>query len=359
MQHFTKFMHIFVVYTLNNLIMKRTVAFIFAFCALAVSSVMAQDILVEEVHLQAPSDTVVLMEAPVQEFPAEELEVPKVDKQIFNHLAAGIPITMPLLPQGIGIIEVATTLTPIVQLRLGYTLPLSTFFSGVRWGGLTTTLEKFGVKGLPTSVDFNNQKINLSEAKLTLDSNLNGFNFFIDVFPGKKTPFHFTFGLYYNPFSSSNYLEGFAIDMSAPMKEAGFTPGRFNEVYFGFDENDPTFRISPDSNGVIRGGVMGCFKVGDSIFPLAVHPYAGIGFGRAVRPDRRVCVSFDMGVIYWGSPTLVVYDYSIDPSGTAVGFTPDRVSKSNDLRSMAEPLRITSLIPAYLLMKLNIFIRII
>ena len=97
--------------------------------------------------------------------------------------------------------------------------------------------------------------------------------------------------------------------------------------------------------------------VGIKAFP--VRPYVGIGFGRAVRPDKRVCVTFDMGAFFWGTPVLVGYDYSIDPNGTAVGFSPERVSKSQDLQGLAQPLEILGKVPAYPVMKLNIFIRII
>lgn len=324
--------------------MKRTVAFIFAFFALAVGSVMAQDILVDNVQIQAPADSIVLQEA--QEFPVEEVEVPKVDKQIFNHLAAGVPITMPLLPQGIGVIELATTLTPIIQLRLGYTqpiLPLVTFY----FDDINKILGLFKTQ-LPSSVDYNGTVINLTNSKLNLDTNLGGINFLVDVFPGKKTPFHFTFGLYFNPTCMDHLLEA-NLDLSSSLKDAGFNPNKYNEVYFGFNEDDPRFRISPNRAGVLKVGIN----------TLPVHPYVGIGFGRAIRPDRRVCVSFDMGVIYMGSPMLVGYDYSLDPAGTAVGFTPERVSATRDLKDLAEPLKILSNVPVYPMMKLNIFIRII
>ena len=66
-----------------------------------------------------------------------------------------------------------------------------------------------------------------------------------------------------------------------------------------------------------------------------------------------------MGAFFWGKPVLVGYDYSLDPNGTAVGFSPERVSQSNDLKGLATPLEILGKVPAYPVMKLNIFIRII
>ena len=315
--------------------MKKLFAFLIALAALSVSYAFAQEI---DPEVPAVQDTVtvtvqgapVVVEEPVapeivpiqeaseaiEEAPSEvqeELplytEEPKVDRQIFNHLAAGVPITFPILPQGIGIIEVATTLTPIIQLRLGYTLPVLSVasFTMNQLSGAVPQLEQYKV------IDYNGTKINLGESKFSFGTNLGGINFLMDVFPGKKTPFHFTFGFYVNPDSPDNLLEVRA-DLSSALKEAGFTPGKYNEVYFGFNDDDPTFRVSPNSEGILKVGVR----------TNPIHPYVGIGFGRAIRPDRRVCVTFDMGAIYWGSPVLVGYDYSLNPSGTAVGFSPER-----------------------------------
>ena len=323
--------------------MKKTIAFIFAFCTLAAGIATAQDILIEDVQLQAPKDSVVMLDVP--ELPAEDVvEVPKVDRQLVNHLAAGVPIGF--MGNGVGIIEVATTLTPHLQFRLGYHIPIISAVS-FTWNDISRIATSMGAGELPKSIDYNGRTINLGPSKFSFGSNLGGINFLMDVFPGKKAGFHFTFGFYYNPSCPDNLLEMRA-DMSTVLKDAGFTPGQYNEFSFGFNENDRTFRISASPNGVIKAGIR----------TLPIHPYAGIGFGRAIDPSRRVCVSFDMGVLYWGKPMLVAYDYSLNPSGTAVGFTPERVSASDDLKGMAEPLRIMSMVSLYPMMKLNIFIRI-
>lgn len=324
--------------------MKRTVAFILALAAVAVSYGYAQDIdLVQE----APDSVLVQEVAPeLPVLPVEEVpDVPKVDKQLVNHLAAGIPIGI-LFPNGVGIIELATTLTPHLQFRLGYTMPLISTFS-FTWEEACGLASNIAHADLPKTIDYNGTTINLAPTRLSFGSNLGGINFFMDVFPGKKAGFHFTFGLYYNPSSPDNLLEVRA-DLSSALKDAGFTPGKYNEVYFGFNEDDPRFRVSPSPNGVITAGIR----------TLPIHPYAGIGFGRAIDPSKRVCVSFDMGVLYWGNPILVAYDYSLNSSGTAVGFTPERVAASNDLKSLADPIKYLSMVSVYPMMKLNIFIRI-
>ena len=341
--------------------MKRTIAFILALTTCALSYTFAQE--VDTLAVVAAPDTLIVAEplaapeaveaeAPealeAEAVPAEEIELyteaPKVDKQIFNHLAAGIPITFPLMPQGVGIIEVATTFTPYMQLRLGYTLPIISLLSFT----VNDVSRMVPSANIPKTIDYNGKQINIGDSKFNFGTNLGGYNFLLDVFPGKNTSFHFTFGLYFNPSCPNNLLE-IKADLSTALKDAGFTPGKYNEVYFGFNEDDPKFRISPDQNGIVKAGIR----------TNPVHPYVGIGFGRAIKPDSRVRVSFDMGAIYWGSPILVGYDYSLNPAGTAVGFTPERVAKTNDLKSLEEPLQILGAVSWYPMMKLNIFIRIL
>ena len=353
--------------------MRKTIAFFFAFMAVSALSAFAQ----EDISLVPLQDTVVVtvqdtltvtvpatpvtveepvapeMEAAPVIVPAPEVEeeiqlyteAPKEDKQIFNHLAAGIPIDFPFLPDGIGIIEVATTCTPYLQFRLGYSLSLFDVVPGITINEISKLVPQANI---PKTIDYNNKKINIGDSKFSLGTNIPGMKLLVDVFPGKRTGFHFTFGAFFNP----GYLDNIFVvnaDLSTALKDAGFTPGKYNEVYFGLNDDDPKFRISPDQYGNITAAVKG----------WALRPYVGIGFGRAVRPDKRVCVTFDMGAFFWGSPVLVGYDYSIDPNGTAVGFSPERVSKSQDLQGLATPLEILGKVPAYPVMKLNIFIRII
>ena len=262
------------------------------------------------------------------------------DKQIFNHFAIGVPIDMPLLPDGIGIIEFATTCTPYLQFRLGYSL-----FPEI--SATPNQINKaFPNANVPTTINLRGKELKIGDDQLTLGWNTGGFKLFVDVYPGKKTGFHFTFGAFINPTSANNALEVRA-DLSPSLKDAGYS-GKYDQVYFGFNDNDPSLRISPNRDGVITLGLR----------TWAVRPYVGIGFGRAIDPARRVRVSFDMGAIFWGSPTLVGNDYSMDPNGTIVAFTPERVAQAKDLANMSKALEITSKVIAYPMMKLNIFIRV-
>lgn len=285
--------------------------------------------------------------APVVEELPLYTEAPKVDKQIFNHVAAGIPINFPFLPNGVGVIEVATTLTPYLQFRLGYSQSLLgvTSFS---INDISTLVPSLAGQ-IPTHIDFNGTDIYIGDSKFSFGTSLAGLNLLMDVFPGKKTGFHFTFGAYINPVCPNSILE-ITADLSTALKDAGFTPGKYNEFYFGFNDDDPTFRLSASPEGKVKAALY---------TGVPIHPYAGIGFGRAIRPDKRVSVTFDMGVVYWGKPVLIGYDYSINSNGTLVGFSPERVAQTQDLQSLEQPLRIIGNIPVYPVMKLGIFIRII
>lgn len=327
--------------------MKKTFALFLALTAFALVSARAQEINPAE----PAQDTVAVAEpAPVVEEPLPlYTDAPKEDKQIFNHIAAGIPINFPFLPNGIGVIEVATTLTPFLQFRLGYSqsiLGLTSFSIN----DISTLVPSLAGQ-IPTTIDANGTEIHIGDSKFSFGTSLAGIDFLMDVFPGKKTGFHFTFGAFVNPGCPNNILL-IKADLRQALTDAGFNPGEYHTVYFGLNDEDPTFRISPNKEGVLSLGLYNT---------LPVHPYLGIGFGRAIRPEKRVCVTFDMGVVYWGKPVLVGYDYSMKPNAgeTIVGITPERAAASKDLQSLAEPLRIIQNIPVYPIMKLNIFIRII
>ena len=63
--------------------------------------------------------------------------------------------------------------------------------------------------------------------------------------------------------------------------------------------------ISTDPKGFVNADI----KVG------VVRPYVGIGFGRAVNPDNRVRVTFDMGVLITGGFKVQSYSYLRNPKG--------------------------------------------
>ena len=86
-------------------------------------------------------------------------------------IVGGIPIDMPLLPDGIGIIEFATTCTRYVQFRLGYS-----FFPEIS-ATPNRLNQMFPGANFPTSLSMNGGKtINIGEDKMTLGWNTGGFS---------------------------------------------------------------------------------------------------------------------------------------------------------------------------------------
>ena len=99
-------------------------------------------------------------------------------------------------------------------------------------------------------------------------------NAFIDFFPGKRTKFHFTGGLFYGPghiltvFNTEPFLDPQDWD------SAGIQVGET--------------LVTTDANGILQAYIDG----------NTLMPYFGIGSGRASYPNRSVSFVFDIGACY-------------------------------------------------------------
>ena len=256
-------------------------------------------------------------------------QIPNQDKQIFNHVAAGVTMGI----DGIGI-EVAAPLTPYIQFRAGYSLFIPTSIT-------IKDLSKFGAPEY-IEVTENGEKKQRPFAKAVptkFGFNAGGGKLMADIFPSAQRGFHFTVGTYFgNPM-----MLQMDMDASKVLKEEEYAS-------YGFllDENDPNTNITSDWQGHIKTDVK----------TWAVRPYVGIGFGRPVNPEKRVCVTFDMGVMFWGSPVLQSYDYSLGDVRT-VEFKPEILENSDleELHDLAEPVKVINHVPIAPIMKLNVFIR--
>lgn len=242
------------------------------------------------------------------------------DNQIFNHLAVGPTIGF----DGLGV-EVVTTLTPIVQIHAGYSMLIPP----------SVTIPGSSLSMIPETVNINGDVRQLrSEVSATAKFNFGAPKLLFDIFPGKNTPFHFTVGAYFaNP-----ALLGVDVNMSKVLRQ-----DEYASYYIELQENNINSRISSDKNGIIRADVVG----------NVVRPYVGIGFGRAINPSRRVGVTFDMGVVYWGSGKLQSYDYTLNDAGRPVVITSEMLNKQDQ-----GIIDTVSSIPVLPVMKLNVIIRI-
>lgn len=242
------------------------------------------------------------------------------DKQIFNHLAIGPTIGF----DGLGV-EVATTLTPFVQIRAGYSIAVPPF----------VTIQGKSISAIPETIDVNGVQRPLRDVtSAKLRFNFGGPKVLFDIYPGKNTVFHFTVGAY---FCDPQFV-GVDVDLSKTLQK-----DEYASYYIQLKEGDLNSRISSDKNGFIHA----------ALAANVVRPYFGLGFGRQVRPDSRVSVSFDLGVVYTGKLQVVSYDYTLKEEGRPVVITSEMIDKRDN-----EIIDMVSGIPVLPVMKLNVMIRI-
>ena len=171
---------------------------------------------------------------------------------IFDHLSAGLTIGT----TGIGI-DLAAPVTEYLQVRAGYN-----FCSGIKY---KEDID-YRAKGQPTKKTEVEGKLHLGTAKLLLD-----------VFPFRNTPFHFTTGFY--------------IGTDEIIKAENTIPVKAFDKGEGILIGD--YIVEFDQDGIAKATI----KVNK------FRPYVGIGFGRSV-PRKRIGVSGDLGVMFWGKPKL-------------------------------------------------------
>lgn len=241
------------------------------------------------------------------------------DRQIFNHLAAAPTIGF----DGLGA-EVATTLTPYVQIHAGWSIMLPYI-----------PVKGSDIKSLPETIEINGNSRQFRDAVSAVGSlNFGGSKLLFDIFPGRNTSFHFTVGAYF----CDPRLIAVDIDASKVLKQ-----DEYASYYIQLNENDPSTRISSDKNGHIKADVK--YNV--------VRPYFGIGFGRAIRPNKRVSTTVDLGIVYSGNPKIQSYDYTLSEEGKPVVFTSAMLENKD--KGIIDGF---SKVPILPVVKVNIFIRI-
>jgi hypothetical protein len=171
---------------------------------------------------------------------------------IFDHLSLGVTLGT----TGIGF-DLAAPVTEYLQLRAGYDI-----LSGLKY---KEDIE-YRAKGQPTKKTEVEGKLHYGAAKLLLD-----------VFPFRTVPFRFTTGFYLGTdeiIKAENTVPVTAFD-----KGEGLLIG--------------DYIVEFDQDGIAKA----CIKVNK------FRPYVGIGYGRSV-PRKRIGVSGDLGVMFWGKPKL-------------------------------------------------------
>lgn len=191
----------------------------------------------------------------------------KVEKfGIFDHMSIGVAGGT----TGLGF-EVAAPITDFVQMRVGYHfLPKSISYTrGIDYTYTNTdvTPHQKGCEG-ETDVKF---KLNMGNADILFD-----------VYPTRKTMFHFTVGAFIGRndiITAQNISKIYGVEEGEGLLIGDYVIGPYTR-----DPNDPKYGY--------------CFA---KIKTKKFKPYLGIGVGRAV-PKKRVSVCGDFGVMFWGSP---------------------------------------------------------
>ncbi len=168
--------------------------------------------------------------------------------------------------------EVATNLGNHVQVRLGYG---TAFGAGYTLKGPDSIF----VPADPTKED--SEQINLP---FRFSFARNDLRILFNLYPSGNSVFHFTLGAY---LGRGSFFKGVIKDFPAVYDSAGWDVGGGH--------------IVKPINHNIRMELR-AFGIGAPGF--AVLPYAGLGFGRPVRDNKRVTFSFDMGAAYQGTPSL-------------------------------------------------------
>ncbi len=240
------------------------------------------------------------------------------DSQIANHLAVGVTLGM----DGLGL-EAALPMTPYVQFRAGYSLFPYTYSGTVNLG----QVEMGG-----TTRDMSQTPI-----KATLWKGGEG-KLLADIFPGKKTSFHFTVGAYLGA--------GKIFHASADLSKV-LNPEDYATLAITYGEGADKISISTDKQGFVHADI----KTG------VFTPYVGIGFGRAVKPDSRVRVTFDMGVLITGGFKVQSYSYLRNDKGDPAVLTSKQLVNEEGRQLDNGWVDKICAFPVLPMMKLNVFVR--
>ncbi len=208
----------------------------------------------------------------------------KKDNLIFNHLSAGVSVGL----DGVGA-HLAAPIGRHFGVRAGYTFIPS----------YNTTIPDIPIVG--SKIDANDLKFTINEgepsqrdidlSKVDFGLTINNFgpHLLVDLYPGKKSGFHFTLGAV---MAQDKHFLSTTADLSGQLQ-----PNEYASLgisYKGIPD------ITTDENGILHLDLRS----------NSIHPYAGIGFGRPLNMRHRVSVNFDLGIVYLGKAEVYSYDYA-------------------------------------------------
>lgn len=200
-------------------------------------------------------------------FAAAILAAPRAqaqDSMMFNHMALGVTLGV----DGLGL-DLAFPLGNTIQLRGGYGIdPYGSLIP------VTANLDLGTIEG---------RNLNNIPVSAKVWSSGTGHLLF-DFFFSKKGGFHFSAGA----FANNGKLLSVAADLSKVLDPEDWAKVSVNGV-------------STDKKGTAYVDVK----------HWAVMPYLGLGFGRALNPEKTFNFVFDMGLMLWGSPEIQSRKYTM------------------------------------------------
>lgn len=233
-----------------------------------------------------------------------------VGAQAFRHLAIGAGVGS----DGIGL-EVTTPLTKILELRAGYDVAFGAV--GFTYNGLSVP-EHPGLSG--------GKSVNVP-ARIAFAPT--GGKLLLNLYPGKGG-FHFTMGVY---LGSSRLMRVTLKDLPDDYNIAGFNVD-------GYLVRAQDNRI----NAAVRASGLGGAE-------FAVKPYLGVGFGRAIRENKRVSFSGDIGLMYMGRPAVYA------PGESLTGHTRQMEISSEHLSQLSSFEKIAKWAVVWPLLQFNVYVK--
>ena len=216
------------------------------------------------------------------------LEANALDSRLFNHLSVGANVGTP----GVGV-DIAMPVTRFFDVQAGISImPRFKYSTNVHLNLPLNEINSF----LPPQeqIDFDEIPI---QGKLTM---LNG-KVMVNFMPFVISSFHLTVGAY---FGGSDVIEVYNTQEGqlAPVNKANEAIDIYNQnrlpsmpekENIGLKLGD--YLLTPDAAGNVKA----------TLRTKSFKPYVGLGFGRAVPGKKRLGFKFDLGVMFWGTPTVV------------------------------------------------------
>lgn len=208
----------------------------------------------------------------------------KKDNLIFNHLSAGVSVGL----DGVGA-HLAAPIGRHFGVRAGYTFIPSYNSTILDLPFIGSQIDAEDLKFTINEGEPSQRDIDLSKVDFGLTINNFGPHLLVDLYPGKKSGFHFTLGAV---MAQDKHFLSTTADLSGQLQ-----PNEYASLgisYKGIPD------ITTDENGILHLDLRS----------NSIHPYAGIGFGRPLNMRHRVSVNFDLGIVYLGKAEVYSYDYA-------------------------------------------------